>query len=424
MPRKQQTENRASKRGSANGTPWKVPPEAVDAILESCDPGDLTGPDGVIQSLIGALVSRAMEGEMSHHLGYGRGESPAEGQDNRRNGTSGKTLRTSHGAVEVQVPRDRKGSFSPQIVPKHERRFEGFDDKIISMYARGMTTREIKAHLAELYSVDVSPTLISQVTDAVLDELKAWQMRPLDRVYLVVYLDALVVKIRDKTGVRNKSVYLAVGMRADGIKDVLGMWIQDTEGAKFWLSILAELRQRGVEDILVLCADGLTGMPQAVEAAFPQAIFQTCIVHMVRSSTRFVPWKERRAVCADLRAVYTADNEEAASDALDAFEATWGKRFPMIATAWRKRWDEITPFLAFPAEIRRSIYTTNAIEALNRQLRKVLKTRGHMPSDLAASKLLYLAIRNASKKWGGRNRRWAGALLQFAIHFEGRFPVE
>ena len=424
MPRKQQPETKSRKRASANGAGTKIPPEVLDAILESCDPGDLTGPDGVIQSLIGALVSRAMQGEMTHHLGYARGDSPAEEQDNRRNGVSDKTLLTSHGAVAVEVPRDREGSFSPQIVPKHERRFEGFDDKIISMYARGMTTREIKAHLAELYSVDVSPTLISQVTDAVLDELKAWQMRPLDRVYLVVYLDALVVKIRDKTGVRNKSVYLAVGMRADGTKDVLGMWVQLTEGAKFWLSILTELRQRGVEDILVLCADGLTGMPQAVEAAFPQTIFQTCIVHMVRSSTRFVPWKERRAVCADLRGVYTADNEEAASDALDAFEARWGTRFPMIATAWRKRWDEITPFLAFPSEIRRAIYTTNAIEALNRQLRKVLKTRGHMPSDQAACKLLYLAIRNASKKWGGRNRSWAGALLQFAIHFEGRFPNE
>jgi putative transposase len=424
MPRNQPTKLKSKKRRSANGKGQRIPPEVVDAILETCDPGDLTGPDGVIQSLIGALVSRAMEGEMTDHLGYARGGAPAEDQDNRRNGKSDKTLRTSHGEVTVQVPRDRDGSFAPQIVPKHERRFEGFDDKIISMYARGMTTREIKAHLEELYSVDVSPTLISQVTDAVIEEVKAWQMRPLDRVYLVVYLDALVVKIRDKTGVRNKSVYLAVGMRADGTKDVLGMWIQLTEGAKFWLSILTELRQRGVEDILVLCADGLTGMPQAVEAAFPQAIFQTCIVHMVRSSTRFVPWKERRAVCADLRAIYTADDEEAASDALDAFEATWGTRFPMIATAWRNRWDEITPFLAFPIEIRTAIYTTNAIEALNRQLRKVLKTRGHMPSEQAACKLLYLAIRNASKKWGGRNRRWAGALLQFAIHFEGRFPVE
>jgi putative transposase len=270
----------------------------------------------------------------------------------------------------------------------------------------------------------VSPTLISQVTDAVVDELRAWQTRPLDRVYLVVYVDALVVKIRDKTGVRNKSVHMVVGVRVDGTKDVLGMWVEATEGAKFWLSILTELRQRGVEDILILCADGLTGLPEAVEASFPQAIFQTCIVHMVRSSTRFVPWKERRAVCADLRAVYTAEDAEAASAALDAFEATWGERFPMIAKTWRRRWAEVTPFLAFPDEIRRAIYTTNAIEALNRQLRKVLKTRGHMPSEQAALKLLYLAIRNASKKWGGRDKRWNKALLQFAIHFEGRIPTE
>ena len=424
MPRKQQTEIKPIKRGLAKGTKWRIPPEAVDAILESCEPEDLTGPDGVIQSLIGALVSRAMQAEMTHHLGYERGEAPAANQGNRRNGTSGKMLRTGQGAVAVEVPRDRDGSYEPQIVPKHMRRFDGFDDKIISMYARGMTTREIQAHLAEIYSVDVSPTLVSQVTDAVVDELRAWQTRPLDRVYLVVYVDALMVKIRDKAGVRNKAVHLVVGVRTDGTKDVLGMWIEVSEGAKFWLSILTELRQRGVEDILVLCADGLTGLPDAVEASFPQAIFQTCIVHMVRSSVRFVPWKDRKAVCADLRAIYTAETEEAASAALDAFEATWGERFPMVAPAWRRRWAEVTPFLAFPAEIRRAIYTTNAIEALNRQLRKVLKTRGHMPTDQAALKLLFLAIRNASKKWGGRDKRWTKALLQFAIHFEGRIPTD
>ena len=265
---------------------------------------------------------------------------------------------------------------------------------------------------------------MSRVTDEVVDELRTWQSRPLERVYLVVYLDALVVKMRDKSGVRNKSVYLAVGVRYDGSKEVLGMWIQATEGAKFWLTILSELRQRGVEDILVICADGLTGMPEAVEAAYPQAIFQTCIVHLIRSSTRFVPWNDRKAVCRDLRTVYTADTADSAALALDEFEATWGSRFPMIANAWRNRWGEITPFLAFPQEIRRSIYTTNAIEALNRQLRKTLKTRGHMPNEQAALKLLYLAINRISKNWGGKDRRWTKALLQFVIHFEGRVPTE
>lgn len=422
MPRKVQTETKKG-NGTTTEKKWKFRTELMDELLADYkSPSDLTGADGMLRSLIGALVSRAMHAEMSEHLGYEHGEKAPEGQTNRRNGVGGKSLRTGHGPVEVEVPRDREGSFEPQIVGKHKREFDGFDDKIISMYARGMSTRDIRDHLGEIYGVDVSAELVSRVTDAVVDELRAWQSRPLERVYLVVYLDALVVKIRDKAGVRNKSVYLAVGVKADGTKDVLGMWIEATEGAKFWLTILSELRERGVEDIFILCADGLTGLPDAVEAAFPKAVFQTCIVHLVRSSTRFVPWKDRRAVCADLRAIYTAESSEAAEAALDAFEAIWGKRFPMVAPAWRRRWAEVTPFLAYPQEIRRAIYTTNAIEALNRQLRKVLKTRGHLPSDDAAMKLLYLAIRNASKKWGGRDKGWTRALLQFAIHFEGRLP--
>jgi putative transposase len=422
MTRKQQTNSK--KNGTdPSSKKWEFRAELMDELLASYkEPSDLAGPDGMLQGLIGALVSRAMQAEMTEHLGYERGAKAPEGETNRRNGNGRKTLRTGHGPVEVEVPRDRESSFEPQIVSKHDRAFNGFDDKIISMYARGMSTREIRDHLAELYGVEVSAELVSRVTDEVIDELRTWQSRPLERVYLVVYLDALVLKIRDKAGVRNKSVYLVVGVKVDGTKEVLGMWIEATEGAKFWLTILTELRQRGVEDILVLCADGLTGMPEAVEAAFPETVFQTCIVHLVRSSVRFVPWKERRAVCADLRSIYTADSVEAAEAALDAFETTWGKRFPMIAPAWRRRWAEITPFLAYPQEIRRAIYTTNAIEALNRQLRKVLKTRGHMPSDQAALKLLYLAIRNASKKWGGRDKRWTKALLQFAIYFEGRIP--
>ena len=293
------------------GPEARIRPELVDELLKGYSgPEDLIGPNGLLKELTSALVNRAMEAEMSEHLGYDRGETPPESKSNRRNGAGTKTVRTGRGAVPIRVPRDREGTFEPQLVPNHQRHFDGFDDKILSMYARGMTTRDIRDHLPEIYGVKVSPDLISRVTDAVLDELRTWQHRPLEPVYLIVYLDALVVKIRHKGLVQNRAVYVAVGVGADGHKDVLGLWIQTNEGAKFWLAILDELKRRGVQDILVLCADGLTGLPQAVEAAFPQTIFQTCIVHMVRSSTRFVPWKERRAVCADLRKVYNADDVE------------------------------------------------------------------------------------------------------------------
>jgi putative transposase len=397
--------------------------ELLDELLSRCaKPEDLLGPNGLLKQLTGALVSRAMDAELSHHLGYDRGQDPPTEQTNRRNGIRSKTLRSDSGPIPIDVPRDRDGSFEPQIVPKHQRSFDGFDDKILSMYARGMSVRDIGAHLREIYGVDVSPDLISRVTDAVVDELRVWQSRPLESVYLAVYLDALVVKIRQKGSVQNRSVYLAIGLGVDGRKDVLGMWIHDTEGAKFWLGILSELRQRGVEDILVLCADGLTGIADAVEAAYSQTVYQTCIVHVIRSSTRFVPWKDRKAVCADLREIYTAADADAAELALERFEDRWAKQFPMVAQTWRRRWAEIIPFLAFPQEIRRIIYTTNVIENLNRQLRKVLKTRGHMPSDEAALKLLFLAVRNATKAWKGRDRNWTRALHQFSLHFEGRIP--
>jgi putative transposase len=402
------------------GATPKIPDEIVDQLLKGFKTEELLGPGGLIRRLTGRLISRAMDAEMTHHLGYERGEDPLETPGNRRNGKGLKTLRSNAGSLAIEVPRDRDGSFEPQIVAKHQRHFDGFDDKIISMYGRGMSVRDIRAHLQEIYGVEVSPELISRVTDAVVDELQAWQARPLEPVYLVVYLDALIVKIRDKGVVRNKAVYIAVGMGAEGRKDVLGLWIQNTEGATFWLAILTELRQRGVQDILILCADGLTGLPDAVEAAFPAAIFQTCIVHMVRSSTRFVPWKNRRAVCADLRKIYTAVSAADAALALTAFEAVWSKRFPMVAPAWRNRWAEITPFLAYPQEIRHAIYTTNAIEALNRFLRKTLKTRGSLPDEDAALKLLFLAIRNANATWGSPSKFWHQSLLQFAIHFEGR----
>ena len=399
------------------------PPEVLDQLLKNYSkPDDLTGPDGLLKKLTAALVERAMGAELTHHLGYESGEKPPEEQGNRRNGASSKTLRTEQGSITVEVPRDREGTFEPQIVPKHQRQFNGFDDKILSMYARGMSVRDIRAHLEEIYGVSVDADLISRVTDSVVDELKAWQHRPLDALYLVVYLDALVVKIRDKGVVQNKAVYIAVGVGVDGSKDVLGMWIQQTEGAKFWMAILTELRNRGVQDVLILCADGLAGLPDAVAAVFPETVFQTCIVHMVRSSVRYVGFKERKAVCADLRRVYTAENRDAAEDALDEFDKRWGRQYPTIAAGWRKRWEEIVPFLEFPPEIRRAIYTTNAIEALNRQLRKVLKTRGHMPSDDAALKLLFLALRNAKKVWGRPFPQWNRSMAQFAIRFEGRFP--
>lgn len=412
---------RVSKRRKKKD-PGPFPKEVLDALLAGAESTDLLGPEGLLKQLTKALVERAMETELDDHLGYERGESPPEEQPNRRNGTSSKTLRTDHGPVTVAVPRDRDGSFDPKIVPKHQRHFDGFDDKILSMYARGMTVRDIREHLEEIYGVDVSPDLISRVTDAVVDELKAWQNRPLDELYLVVFIDAIVVKIRDCGVVQNKAVHVAIGIDFEGNKNVLGLWIAKTEGAKFWNSVLTELRNRGVSDILILCADGLTGLPRAVEAAFPKTVFQTCIVHLIRSSTRYVSWKERRKLCADLRMIYTAASEEDALAALEAFEAKWDESHPTVAKAWRARWTEVTPFLAFSPEIRKAIYTTNTIEALNRQLRKATKTRGAFPTDQAALKLLYMAIRNAEKKWKRPFKGWIQARAQFAIHFEGRMP--
>ena len=397
--------------------------ELLDELLkEYGGSSGVTGENGLLAELTSRLVSRALSGELDHHLGYGARETPPPEQDNRRNGTSEKTVSSRHGQFPIEVPRDREGSFEPKLVGKHQRHFDGFDEQILSMYGRGMSVRDIGAFLKEQYRTEVSPDFISRVTDSVVEELQAWQSRPLEQVYLVVYIDALSVKMRTKSGVSNRSVFIAMGVRCDGSKDVLGLWCNDTEGAKFWLSILTELKRRGVEDILVLCSDGLTGIGQAVEATFPDAIFQTCIVHMIRSSTRFVPWKERKAVCKDLKRVYTADDAEHAEAELQRFEEIWGHRFPMVGKSWRSRWDEVTPFLSFPQEIRRMIYTTNAIENLNRQIRKVLKTRGHMPNEQAALKLIYLAVTNALNKWGGPDRRSSGALLQFAIHFEGRIP--
>lgn len=420
--------NRGKKARRSKGSPTHgFSAEALDELLKGATKdGQLaTAEDlhGLMRQLSGALINRAMETEMSHHLGYEREEEPPAEQSNRRNGNGKKQLRSDHGKLEVNVPRDRDGTFEPQLVPKHQRHFKGFDDKILAMYARGMTVRDIRAQLEEIYGVEVSGDLISRVTDGVMDELKAWQQRPLERLYCIVYLDALVVKIRDNGSVRNKAIYVAVGVPVEGTREVLGLWVQETEGAAFWTTVLEELRHRGAEDILVLCSDGLAGMAQAVEAIFPNTVFQTCVVHVVRNSTRFVAWKDRKAVCADLRPIYTAKDEEAAGEALDAFEASWDHKYPTVAKAWRRRWHEIVPFLRYPAEMRKAIYTTNAIEALNRNFRKAVKTRGHLPSDDAAIKLLYLSLRHERKGTVRRSRDWNQALNQFAIYFEGRLPA-
>ena len=402
-------------------SPPEFSKEVLDALLgEYKTPEDLIGQDGLLKRLTSALVTRAMEAEMGEHLGYAEGQAPPPASTNRRNGKRTKRLRSDFGELEVRVPRDREGSFEPQLVPKHSREFKGFDDKIIAMYARGMSVRDIQSHLEELYGVEVGRDLISRVTDAVVEELRAWQQRPLETLYPIVYIDALVVKIRHKGVVQNRAVHTAVGVRLDGRKEVLGMWIAPHEGAKFWLSVLTELKTRGVEDILILCADGLKGLPQAVEATFPRTIFQTCVVHLIRSSMRYVPWAQRKALCKELRELYTAPDEEAAMVAFEGFEARNGHTYPTVVRAWRDRWDEWTPFLSFPQEIRTVVYTTNAIESLHRNLRKSLKTRGHMPSDEAALKLLFLATRNAERTWGAKTRNWAKALMQFAIVFEDR----
>ena len=398
--------------------------ELLDELLaEYANPEDLTGPDGLLKRLTGALVERALQAELTDHLGYEPNAAEGQGTGNSRNGAGKKTLRTEQGNVTVEVPRDRNGTFEPKLVKKHQRSFKGFDDKILSMYARGMSVRDIQAHLAEIYGTEVSPDLISRVTDAVIDEVQAWQARPLDPVWPIVFLDALVLKVRDQGIVQNKSAYIALGMGVDGHKEVLGIWLESNEGAKFWLKVISELKHRGVQDILITCCDGLKGFPQAIEAVFPKAVVQTCIVHMIRNSMRFVGWVQRKAVCAELRNIYAAPTEQAGLAELDAFEAKHAQRFPAIAASWRSNWDRVRPFFDFPPELRKLIYTTNAIESLNFQLRKVTKAKGHFPNDEAAIKLLYLALRNAEKKWTMVPRFWNSALNQLVIYFPGRLPA-
>ena len=395
--------------------------ELLEQLLEGYEkPEDLLGEGGIFQELKRALVEKALGAELTHHLGYEKGEKPSGKTSNTRNGHGKKRVKSDDGELELSIPRDRNGSFEPQLIKKGQRRFDGFDRQIISMYARGMTVREIQGHLKELYAVQVSPDLISRVTDAVLAEVREWQNRPLDAIYPLVIFDALRVKIRDEGVVRNKAVYLALGMNVDGIKQVLGLWIEQTEGAKFWLRVMTELKNRGVADILIAAVDGLKGFPEAITSVFPQAQVQTCIVHLVRHSLRFVPWKDRKEVAADLKAIYRAETVEAAQDRLADFEEKWGGKYPTIGQSWRRNWEQIIPFLTYPQEIRKMIYTTNAIESLNRSLRKAVKTRGHFPNDQAASKLLYLAIKNLAEKWKRPPKDWTAAMNQFAILFDDR----
>jgi putative transposase len=399
-----------------------ITPELLDQLLANyTKPEDLTGDDGLFKQLKKALIERALGAELTDHLGYKKGDLSARGKGNSRNGTSSKTVLTDDGEIDIAIPRDRAGSFEPQLIAKGQTRFTGFDEKILSLYARGMTVREIQGHLAELYATDVSPDLISRVTDAVLDEVREWQNRPLDPVYPVVFLDALRVKIRDEGLVKNKAVYVALALNPAGDKEVLGLWIEQSEGAKFWLKVLNELKARGVNDILIAVVDGLKGFPEAITSVFPQTVVQTCIVHLIRNSLAFVAWKDRKAILPAIKAIYRAENADMALLRLEEFEAAWGKRYPAIGQMWRRAWEHVVPFFAFAPSIRKMIYTTNAVEALHRSLRKIIKTRGSFPNDDAALKLLYLAIKNARLRWR-RGVAWTAAMGQFAIQFGARFP--
>jgi len=400
-----------------------IPAEILDQIVRD---GPLTAEEieTVSRRFKKALIERALGGELTHHLGYPPGAAKPELATNHRNGTSGKTVLTDDGPVAIEVPRDRAGTFEPQLIGKHERRFTGFDDKVIALYARGLTVREIQAFLKEAYAVEVSPDLISAVTDAVVAEVTAWQSRPLEVMYPVVFFDALRVKIRDEGTVRSKAVYLALAVLPDGTRDILGLWIEQTEGAKFWLKVFTDLQTRGCHDILIAVTDGLKGMAEALEASYPRTTLQTCIVHLLRGSLEYVGWKDRKQVAAALRQIYTAPSADAAATALESFEqGPWGSRFPMIAKAWRRAWAHVVPFFAFPPAIRRVLYTTNVLESVHARLRKIIKTRGHFPNDEAATKLLWLALRNITREWALPLRTWRDAMTQFAVLYDERFTT-
>nr|WP_228536237.1 IS256 family transposase [Noviherbaspirillum malthae] len=401
-------------------------PEISKELLDQFVTGPMTAQ--AVEALMGkfkkAVIERALSGELTHHLGYPPGAAKPGENGNHRNGTSAKTVLTDEGALRIDIPRDRQGSFEPQLIGKHERRFTGFDDKIIAMYARGMTMREMQAFLRDMYNVEVSPEFISSVTDAVMSEITAWQARPLEPMYPVVFFDALRVKIREDAVVRNKAVYLALGVLADGTRDILGLWIENTEGAKFWLKVFNDLKTRGCNDILIAVTDGLKGMPEALAAVYPATTLQTCIVHLIRNSLEFANWKERKALAAALKPIYTASSAEVAEAELSAFEqGPWGQKFPTVAASWRRAWQHVIPFFAFPPEVRRVIYTTNSIESVHARLRKIIKTRGHFPSDDAATKLIWLALRNITAQWSRAAHDWKQAMNQFAIMYTDRFNL-
>jgi putative transposase len=391
-------------------------------LIEGKSAEEIAGPGGLVKQLTKALLERAMNAELTHHLGYAKNAPEGRGTGNSRNGRSQKRVQGDFGEVSIEVPRDRNGSFDPQILPKHERRFSGFDDKIVSMYARGMSTRDIQAHLQEIYGVEVSAGLVSEVTDAVMEDARAWQSRPLEPLYMILYLDALVVKMRHEGRVENRAVFVAIGITQEGTKEVLGLWTSATEGAKLWMQILTEVRNRGVQEILIACVDGLRGFPEAIQAVYPKTEVQLCIVPMVRNSLAYVSWKDRKQVAADLKLIYRAASAEQAERHLEDFEAKWGARYPTIAKTWQRHWAGISPLFAYPEEIRRAIYTTNVVESLHMTLRKVIKTRASFPSEESALKLLYLALKNIAQRWQA-SRDWRTSLNHFMLRYGERIEA-
>ena len=396
----------------------------IDELLEEVsDPKDILGKNGLLKQLTKRLVERTLEAELTDHLGYEPHEQKGHGTGNNRNGKGNKTVQSETGTIDIDVPRDRNGTFEPQLIKKRQRRLEGFDDKVLALYSRGLSTRDIQGQIEELYGVEVSPTLISNVTNAVMDDVRAWQTRPLSCVYPILYFDALFVKSRQEGPVKNKAVYLALGINLEGEKELLGLWIAETEGSKFWLSVFNEIKNRGVQDCFIACVDGLKGLPEAIETVFADTQVQLCIVHKLRNSFKYVPWKDRKAVAKDLRAVYGAGSLKEAEHALDKFSDLWDAKYPAISPSWRSDWDRLTVFFDYSADIRKVIYTTNAIESLNYSLRKMLKNRGAFPNDDSIIKILYLAINRISKKWTMPIRNWKAALNQFVILFGDRVPV-
>jgi putative transposase len=398
-----------------------LPADELQDALKGLEPEQITGPGGLLSQLAGRVIETALGAELTEHLGYAPGQAPPGGAGNHRNGSTQKTVHSELGPVEIKTPRDRAGTFDPKLVAKRQTRLAGLDDRILDLYAGGMSVREIEAHLTDLYGVEIKRDTISRVTDAVLADVQAWRTRPLERVYPIVWFDALMVKVREDRSVRTRACYLAIGATVEGEREVLGIWWQESEGAKFWLAVLNDLHHRGVEDVLVACVDGLTGFPEAIEAVFPHAWVQTCIVHLIRNSMRYVTWKDRKQVIADLKPIYRAVNADTAAQALEAFDDKWHSKYPMIADAWRARWENIIPFMALPAELRRAVYTTNSIENLNRQIRKTIKTRGAFPDEQAATKLIYLAILRAQGAWK-KPYNWTAALRGLKIHFGDRLP--